>query len=906
MSAPRELCRSERVFGRLIRLFPRDFHERFGGEMAELFRDQLRGARAQGGAPAVAKLWLRTLPAFAAAALHEHRDARRHSPRTRTDGMLTTLSGDLRFAARMLRKSPLFTAIAVLCISLGSGAVTTIFSTMNAMVLRPMPGVTDPGRLMRIERTEPRADGFASLPYATYERLRDNARSMAGVAAWSKASLTVRHGGGPGVAAYGNYVSGNFFSVFGVRPYLGRFFVPEEDRAAGASPVIVVSESFWRARLGADSSLVGRDLVVNGHRFTLVGVAPAAFRGPDEPIDTQAWVPLATRTLLMPHASPLSDPGVTILRLAGRLAPGVAPEAARQELQSLTTALVAEGVEPEWIRKRKDVALSPMTALPKDARAAVTGFLGLLLGAATLVLLIAGVNVAALLSARAIARRREMAVRAALGAARGRLLRQLLTEILVLFTLGAAGGAAIAVMATNALERLPIPAEIPFRLELSPDPRVFLFALTVSLAAGLVVGLAPARRAVRADVVSQLRDGTGGASARRSRLGSALVVGQLALSLLLLVGAGLFVQALRHGARVDTGFDARGVVVAQLSTDTWGYDQPKARAFTAALRARLAGVHGVEAVSYASMLPLTLRASGNDVRIDGAAPDAAVESQVVSADADYFAVLRIPIVAGRAMLARDDARAPKVVVVNQTLARRLVPGGEAVGRTLAMGEERFTIVGIARDAKQVSLAEKPRAVAYFPLAQRWDPRPALMVRAGCPRSAGGCDPRAVAGAVQAAVASIDLDVPRPAVPALAEAMSIGLLPQRVAAMVTGALGGVGLLLAIVGLYGIVAYSASRRTKEIGIRLALGARGADVLRMILREGVRLTTAGVTIGLVLAAAATRLLASLLVGVSPLDGVAFGATAAVFVAVALLASWLPARRAAKASPMSVLRSE
>ena len=895
--------RSERLFGALLALFPRDFRDRFGDDMAELFRDQLRAARQRGGRRGVAELWLRTAPALARAAALERRDAFRLTAHSfRSDTMLETLGADLRFAVRMLRKSPLFTLVAVVCISLGSGAVTTIFSAMNALVLRPLPGTSDAGRLVRVERTHPGAEGHVSLSYAYYDRLRTSARTLGAVAAWSKASLTIRSGDEMGTAAYGNFVSGNFFSVLGVRPALGRFFVPEEDRADAAHPVVVVSERFWRAHLGADSSAVGRDVTVNGHRFTLVGVAAREFQGPDVPVQADAWVPLGTWRLLRPSAGALQDPAVNVLTFGARLAPGVSADAAQHEIEALTAAFADERTEPEWLHKFTDVRLSPMTALPSDARRVMAGFLGLLLGAAAFVLLIASVNIAAMLSARAVARRREMAVRAALGAGRGRILRQLLTEILTLFVVGAGGGAAIAIVATSALERISVPGAVPIRLELSPDPRVFAFALLVSLLTGAVVGLAPALRAARADVADQLRNGSAGSGTRRSLVGNALVVAQLALSLVLLVGAGLFVQTLRHGHRIDPGFDGTGVATVPLDAEAWGYDEARGRTLFRGLAERVTALPGVTAVSYASVLPLGLQSSGDDFAPEGgAATDANGRApvQLIGVADGYFSVLRIPLTAGRAITRQDDERAAKVAVVNETLVRRHWPTGDAVGRTFTFRGQRVTVVGVARDAKYASLAEATPPLVYLPLAQQWETRQSLIVRTAA-------DPAALAPAIRDAMRAIDPELPRPTVTPLTTAMRLGLLPQRVAALVTGALGALGLLLATVGLYGIIAYSASRRTREIGIRLALGARRGDVLRMIVRQGMRLTALGVATGLLLAGGATRLLAGLLFGVSPLDGLTYVAVASVFVAVALVASWLPARRAAGANPAVVLRGE
>jgi len=457
--------------------------------------------------------------------------------------MRDSLMMDLRFAGRMLRKSPVFTIVAASCIAIGSGAMATIFSAMNALVLRPLPGAADAARLVRMERKRPGGNDGVSASYPLYQWISARARSLSAVAASGKGAFTLRAGEGVGVAVYGNFVTDNFFNVLGVRPKVGRFFAPREE------PVIVVSEGFWRSYLGADSSAIGREIAVNGHRYTLVGVAPSEFQGVDAPIRTDAWIPIAMRRELRPNTGPLADVNATWLRLCARLAPGVSIDAAHRDVAALTASFVKEATEPSVYRDYTDMQFSQLSGLPPDASRPLAFFLILLLGAAALVLLIASVNVASMLSARAIARQREMAVRSALGASRGRLVRQLLTEILVLFALGAAGGTVIAEFATAAFERMPIPGALPFALELSPDWRVFSFALGIALVTGVVFGLAPSLQAAAKDIALRMREGSFGSGTRRSRATSVLVIGQLALSLVLLISAGLFLQALQLVAR---------------------------------------------------------------------------------------------------------------------------------------------------------------------------------------------------------------------------------------------------------------------------------------------------------------------------------------------------------------------
>lgn len=897
------------IYARLLALYPRAFRARFGDEMRLLFHDQAAAARGPG---AVARLWMRTLLHLVGTAALEHAEARRERraaaarfpTESRSDRMTTTLATDTRFALRMLRKSPLFTAIAVLVISLGAGAVTTVFSAMNAMMLRPLPGAADASRLVRLERVKrDGSDGILSASYPYYAHLRDHTHTLAGTIAWSKVALTLSTRD-EGTAVYGSLVSGNFFGVLGVRPVLGRVFSGDDARDAMARPEIVVSERYWRTRLGGDSAAVGRPLTVNGNAYTLVGVAPAEFAGLDGPVRADAWVPIAMAPQLRPHLS-LTSTGQQWLHLAGRVRRGATRDAVRSELATLTGAYARGGAEETWAAAFDDVRVLALSGLPSDATRALGGFLLLLLGAASLVLLIASVNVASMLSARAIARRREMAVRAALGAGRLRLVRQLLTEVLLLFGLGAVGGIVIAAVATSALERMPMPrgsGNVSIVLELSPDLRVAAFAAAVSLLAGVAFGLTPALRGVRRDLTTRLRADTAGAG-RRTWAGHMLVVGQLALSLLLLVAAGLFLRALDRGSRVDPGFEGTNVAVARFDTESWGYDSTRSAAFYTTLRERAAALPGVSAVAYSEYLPLTMHGSGDEVQIAGATGSDAARPGIVPASFSYvgpayFTALRLPLVSGRAFRDADDVRAPLVAVVNETLAHRHWPAGGAVGRTFTFHGTPVTVVGVAHEAKYASLDEGATPMVYLPIEQHVRAGRALLVRAAPGASVGA--------ALQRIVREIDPALPRPEVSTLVAENAIVLLPQRVAAMVTGALGAVGLLLASVGLYGLVTYAVSRRTRELGIRLAIGARRGDVLRMILRDGLRLAGAGVVLGLVMGAAATRLIRGFLFDVSPLDATTFVVTSVLFLAVAALASWLPARRAAGADPLVALRTD
>jgi predicted permease len=808
------------------------------------------------------------------------------------ENVVGTAVADLRFAGRMLRKSPVFTVVVIFVISLGSGAVTTIFSAMNALVLRPIPGVGDPDRLVAIEPV--RSDGqiLQQASYLHYAYLRDTSRTLDAVGAWGRVALTIA-AGTEGSPVGGNMVSGNFFEILGISPVLGRFFAPEETRTPLSHPVIVVSHSFWSSRLGSDPAAIGRTLLVNGTPFTLIGVAPAEFHGIYTGLRADAWVSLMMQPLIRPRSN-LTN--ASWLWLLGHLRDGSTIEAARHELAALATAQAIDAGEARGPAGYRSVRVLPLSGLPGgEGDGFLIGFISLLLGAASLVLLIAGVNVAAMLSARSVARRREFAVRAALGAGRTRLVRQLLTEILLLFLAGALGGIIFAVLATAALEQIPLPVNVPLMLELSPDFRVLAFALVISLTTGLIFGLTPALQAARQDITSRLRDDSPGSGSKRIFMNRALIVGQLALSMVLLVAAGLFMRALARGQQVNPGFDMTDVTTAAFEPESWGYDEARTRTFYRSLRERVAGLPGVTAVSYTGRLPLTAGSSVEDVSVEGGI----VSLHNGKVDVDYFSVLRIPVLQGRALQSTDDRHSPPVAVVNETFARRGWPAGSAVGRTFQRNGQTITIVGIARDAKYATLGESTPPFAYLPVAQVWQPSQALIVR-----SAGHSDQ--LAAAIQAAALAIEPAAPRPTVVTMRQATSIVLLPQRVAAMVTAVLGAVGLLLATVGLYGIMAYSANRRTREIGIRVALGAQRSNVLRMMVVEGLRLAAVGIVIGLLFAAAVTPLMKSFLFSLNPLDVRTFAGMSLLFLAVALVASYLPARRAAASDPLAVLRAD
>ncbi|MFN8573165.1 MAG: ADOP family duplicated permease [Gemmatimonadaceae bacterium] len=900
--------RAELLYAKLVALYPRDFRERFGRDMSDLFADQLRRAR-RAGTMQVLRLLLRTLSGTVYAALLEHADALRDRlaapdallTQRPGDGPMRTLLADLRFAIRLLGKSPLFTLVTVVVIALGTGAVTTIYSALNALVLRPLPGVAQADRVVGLEFWRKEGNRQMTGTASLIDQIAARQHTLVSLAGWNRDNVTV-FPGREGIATPAVMVTSHYFSTLGIAPERGRFFLAAEDSAAGATPVMVVSHAFWTTKLGGDPGIVGRSLMVNGTAFTVVGVTPPEFLGTMPIVPANLFIPLTMESLLFPGQPRAVE---TWIRPIARLKDGVTLQQAEAELTALVRDRSADGSEVAVNRQWDRVRPAMLRAVPEDARSGFLGFISLLLGAAGLLMLIASVNVASMLSARAIARRREMAVRAALGAGRWRLIRQLLTESLLLFVAGSMGGVLIAVFATSLLEQQRIAIARDLALEISPDPRAFLLALGVALVTGIAFGLAPALRAARRDINSQLRTDTAGSGVRRTFMANALITGQLASSLVLLVSAGLFVRAISVSSHTDTGFNASGVATVQLDPQSWGYSDARGATFFRDLQHQVSALPGVTAVSYSLVLPMTMSGSDVNIEIDGRdhptkENEPAGESvKLMSVDEGYFDVVRTPMSLGRAFLTSDDSLSAPVAVVSEALSRRYWPDGGAIGRAFTYHQRRYTVVGIARDAKYESIDEAPAPIVYFAMRQQGPSSRFLILRSAQP-------PAAIAEALASVVRAMDPTLPRPVVVALDEANEIAVLPQRIAAVGTGLFGGLGLIMAAVGLYGIISYSVNRRTREIGVRMALGAQRTDVLALVVGEGLRLTGVGVVLGLVLAGGATRLLSKFLLNTNPLDAVAFGGMSMLFVAVALFASYVPARRAAKADPMSALRTD
>jgi predicted permease len=811
--------------------------------------------------------------------------------------MMNTILQDLRYALRALHKSPGFTAAVVLTLSLGIGANTAIFSIVNALLLRDLPHVTRPEALLLIGRTV-NDDGFDTFSYPDYVDLRDQTRTFQDIAAATNAPVHVS-GTAATERARGGIVSGNYFAVLGTSPVQGRFFTPDEDRPSNPVSVVVLSAGLWQRAFGGRADIIGKTIRIDNHPFEVIGVAPAGFQGLTRGDQLDLFLPLSVQPVAMPEfGSFINQREAVWLQLFGRLRPGASLEQARTELATFGQQMVAGSPTD---RKGWGVSAATTSGFDPFTQANLVRFLRLLQGAVILVLAIACANVANLLLVRSAARRRELAIRASLGAGRGRIFRQLLTESILLSALGGIGGLVLAYWGSDLLRALPV-LGFSETIDLTPDTRVLLFTLAISLLAGVLFGLVPAMHAVRSDLAGELRQGAEIGRPRGARLRNALVITQVAVSLVLLVAAGLFVRTLQNAYAIDPGF-ATNVLVARLDVGLQGYDEARGRRFYTQLLRDLEATPGVRSASLALNHPF---GGGFDTRIDaqGALIDPehrGYRTDRNSVSPGYFETMGITILRGRGFTAQDVTTSTPVAVINEAIADRLWPGQEAVGKRFVRtwGGPPLEVVGVARDAKYRNLFEDRRLTFYQPLTQ--DYHPALVVHL---RPAG--DPMTLAGPLQRAVRALDSELPVYRIQPLDERLAGSLGQQRTAATLIGGFGGLALLLAAIGLYGAVAYSAAQRTREFGIRIALGAQTPDVLRQVLREGILLALIGLAVGLVGAVTLTRVLRSQLFGVTPTDPLSFSVVSLLLLVVAVVASLVPAKRATRVDPMVALRSE
>jgi predicted permease len=816
--------------------------------------------------------------------------------------MMETLVQDLRYAARRLLRSPGFTAVAILSLALGIGANTTIFSFVNALFLQPLP-VKDPHEVVAVFTSDYSGPLYGGSSFPDYVDFRTRTDVFAGLAAFTIAPISFSDGSRTD-RVFAELVSANYFEVAGVAAGRGRLLRAAEDGQPASAPVLVLSHGLWQRRFGGDPGVIGRQFAVNGQPFTVVGIAPARFKGLMRGMAVDLWVPLTAPAAASPAR--LKSRGSRWLFTLGRLKQGVSLEDAQARL-SVLAAQLRQSFPDNWTDVRKNTRV--ITVLPESgarfmpaARGAVLGFFSLLLAVVALVVLMACTNIASMLLARAAARRRETAIRLSLGASRTRLIRQLLTESLLLSLVAGAAGVLLALWATDLLMAFRPPVPFPFELPLTIDARVLGLTLLVSTLTGLAFGLVPALQASRPDMVPALKDeaAAGGAASSWSPR-QLLIVAQVALSLVLLVGAGLFVQSLRNAHRIDLGFEPRNLLLVSIDPALVGYKAEARPELYRRILERTRALPGVLSASLSTHVPLGLSGQRRGISIEGYEPDAGEDMEVntYSVGPGYLATMGIPLARGREF-EESDAR---VVVVNEAFVRRYWPRADALGKRISLAgpdSPPSEVVGVARDAKYKMLGEDPLPFFYVPVGQiRSNDSVTLHVRTAS-------DPARLAAAVRRELRAVDASLPVFDVTTMTDHLGIALLPARLAGGLLGGFGFAALLLAAVGIYGVMANSVSRRTREMGVRIALGARAADLLSMVIRQGMRLAAAGLAIGLLLALGATRLLGSLLYGVSASDPLTFTLVPALLCATAFLACYIPAHRAARVDAMIALRNE
>jgi macrolide transport system ATP-binding/permease protein len=811
---------------------------------------------------------------------------------------LEMISQDIRYGWRLMVRKPGFTAVAVLTLGLGIGANVTMFSWVESAMRRQVQGVPDPDRLVALlGTTRIRSDLSFSYPdFIDYRERRPD--SVEDLIAYTLAPMNLRTNGDP-QRVFGQLVSGNFFDALGVRPALGRGFLPEEDKTPNSHPVVVFSHSFWQRRFAGDPAIVGRTVTLNGQAYTVIGVAPPGFRGTEPYLNLDLFVPIMMQPSVTSGGNRLTVRGNSWLEVMVKLKPGATLDRAQAGFNLIATSLAATYADD----KGRGVKLFELWQSPNGGGPAVAAVMGIQLGVAGVVLLIACANVGNLLLARAASRQRETAVRLTLGASRSRLVQQLLTESTLLAMAGGVCGVVMAYWAKDLLKLFIPPAPLPIEMDPTLGMPVLIFATVVTGVSVLAFGLVPALQG-SSSVGTALKEsaGTLTASPRRARVRQTLVVAQVALSVVLLVSAGLFVRALRNAQAADPGFTTRTGVLAAIDLLPAGYDAPRGRAFYGALLARVRELPGVEAASLTARVPLGF-GGGSDfsVTIDGYTPAANEEVNVyyTRVGSEYLRTMGIPLVTGREFTDRDTVGAPDVGIANETLARRYFAGRDPIGGRIRAGQRTIQIVGVARDGKYSNISEAPRAFLYLSAPQWYRGDAVLVVK-----TAGS--PAAVVPGIHDALRSLDTNVPLFDVRTIEEHLEIAVFIQRMVASLLGAFGVLALVLSSVGLYGVIAALTVQRTPEIGMRMALGATRRDIVSLILKQGLGMTAIGIGIGLAGAFGVTRLFKSLLLGISPTDSLSFASTVILLALFALAATYLPARRAAGVDPLRALRNE
>jgi putative ABC transport system permease protein len=812
--------------------------------------------------------------------------------------MLGDFSQDLGYGLRMLLKNPGFTIVAVIALALGIGANSAIFSVVNTVLLRPLP-YQDPDRLVMVWEDNTKAGYPRDTPAAAnYIDWRDQNQVFEGMAAIADMSFNLTGTGEP-ERIDGRRVSANLFPLLGVEPQIGRAFMPEEDQP-GRNRVVVMSHGLWQRRFGSDANITGKSLTLNGDSYTVVGVMPPHFQFPES--DDELWVPLALTS------QEAANRGRHYLQVVARMKPGVTLEQAQTEMTTIAARL-----QQQYPDQNTDLSAA-VTLLHEHVAGDIKPALLVLLGAVGFVLLIACANVANLLLARAAVRQKEISIRIALGASRLRLIRQFLTESILLAALGGVVGLLLSLWGVSLLKAF-IPPTISQAAEVSIDGRVLIFTLLISLLTGLIFGLAPALQASRFNLNETLKEGgrDSAAGSRGNRIRDLLVIAEVAVSLILLIGAGLLINSFLRLRNVDPGFRTGKLLTMQVELPVQKYpDQARRSAFYTELISRIEALPGVNSAAVTNWIPLVRQGDSIGFSIEGRpdpAPGQGKRPTVVTrvTSPHYFQTMGIQLMQGRVFGEQDKVDSPAVAVINETMARRFWPGEDPVGKRITPGslnspdpDDWLTIIGVARDVRQFELVADPKPQMYISYMQAgfFAPRHLVLSTA--------VEPLSLASAVRKTIWEIDKDQPVSNIRTMEDVLSDSIARQRFSMLLLGIFAAVALVLAAVGIYGVMSYSVAQRTREIGIRMALGARRGDVLMLTVGGGLKLVLIGVALGLVAAFILTRVMSSLLFGVSATDPTTFIIISLVLVSVAMLASYIPARRATKVDPMVALRYE
>jgi len=819
---------------------------------------------------------------------------------------------DLRYAARTLRNSPGFTIIAIITLGLGMAVNTTVFSVINGLILRPLP-VLHPEQIAVLAMQQTGTPGFQRFSYPDYQDIRQQANGFSDIFGY-RATLVGLTVDGKGDHCVLSRVTSNYFSALGIRAAVGRLILPTEGQTPGADPILVLGYSFWKKRFGGDPSIVGRQVALNGHSVTVVGVAPKGFHGLYAVVDMDGYVPFSAAIGSKGVAEDSVQDAWThreerTLTVLGRLKPGVSVKEAQPPLN-----VVAQRIAEQHPQTNKEISIQAFPeklARPEpDADNTLPAVAAAFTVLAGLVLLVACFNIANVLLVRAAVRQREMGIRAALGAGRGRLLRQHLTESLLLAVLGGGAGVVLATWAAGFLSSLPLGTDLPITFDFQPDFRVYLFALLAVLLTGVIVGIIPALRAARSDINAVLREGGRGSSEgpRRHLVRNGLVVAQLAGSMLLLVVAGLFVRSLGKAQQMFLGYNPDHILDLTVDPEQIGFNETQGREFYRQVDERIAALPGVVSVAQAFIVPMGVISADDPITVDGHPLDPGKQAPQVMFNPvtpNYFDTLRIPLQSGRKFTDADNEKAPLVAVVNEAMAEKFWPNENALGKRFSTKGPKgpFTeVIGVVQTGKYKNVIENPpEPFFYVPITQNYVAYRTIHVRTSVP-------PESLQRQIEAQVRELAPDVPISQVQTMTQALQgvNGFFFFRFGAQLTGTMGLLGLILAVVGVYSVVSYAAAQRTHEIGIRMALGADPRDILKMVLRQSIVIVALGLGIGLAAAFAGTRAIANLIVGIKPTDPVTFVSVILVLSAIALVACWIPARRATRVSPLTALRYE